>query len=202
MICSLSHFKVTSLTSSRLQKRPSYGYMLHSRLLYVPKNLRIMEVQNPEIRRKRVDDKRKREEEGIKQDLIQETLASRKVLLPLGDMIEIIRIPVKGAHIYNDALISISKELAMLNKLTSEGVLLSARVKTKNRTKNEEKHRIKTTVGFDYETYTKLKILSIILKENMQDIIAKALHEYFEKEDIKRILNAYFVSTSSSTDSK
>jgi len=56
--------------------------------------------------------------------------------------------------------------------------------------------RIKTTIGFDRETYIKLKALSIATNEDMQDIIAKALHEYFEKEDVKKILSTYFASLS------
>jgi len=59
----------------------------------------------------------------------------------------------------------------------------------------EESKRIKTTIGFSRETYIMLKALSIATNEHMQDIIEKALHEYFEKEDVKRILITYFVST-------
>jgi len=163
-----------------------------------------MGVQNPEIRHKEIDDKQTEEGEGINHNVVRE-LANRRVILPIED-IEIIRIPAKKIYIYNDALISILKELIKLNDLASKGVLASAKVKTESRIckiKNEEKEkrRIKTTVGFDYETYTKLKILSIVLNESMQDIITKALHEYFEKEDIKRILSTYFTSTNSNTSS-
>jgi len=61
--------------------------------------------------------------------------------------------------------------------------------------KREESKRIKTTIGFSRETYIMLKALSVATNEHMQDIIEKALHEYFEKEDVKRILITYFAST-------
>jgi len=61
--------------------------------------------------------------------------------------------------------------------------------------KDKENKRIKTTIGFSQETYTLLKALSVATNEHMQDIIEKALREYFEKEDVKRILITYFAST-------
>jgi len=61
--------------------------------------------------------------------------------------------------------------------------------------KDKENKRIKTTIGFSRETYTLLKALSIATNEHMQDIIEKALREYFEKEDVKRILVTHFAST-------
>jgi len=58
--------------------------------------------------------------------------------------------------------------------------------------RHKPKSRIKTTVGFDPETYTKLKLLSVILRKDMQDIIAEALNEYFRRDDVRAVLSAVF----------
>jgi len=60
---------------------------------------------------------------------------------------------------------------------------------------SKPKRRIKTTIGFEYEMYMKLKLLSIILRKDMQDIIAEALNEYFERDDIKTVLSAILSQT-------
>jgi len=95
--------------------------------------------------------------------------------------------------------------IKVLKQLAKEGKLLSPNVTIKNADIdliNEEdriktsRNRIKTTIGLDREIYNKLKALSVATKEDMQDIVAKALQEYFEKEDIRRILATYFASVS------
>jgi len=65
--------------------------------------------------------------------------------------------------------------------------------------RRKSKSRIKTTVGFDRETYMKLKLLSIVLKKDMQDIIAEALKEYFERNDVKAVLSTIFKTNFKST---
>jgi len=55
-----------------------------------------------------------------------------------------------------------------------------------------KKSRIKTTVGIDTETYMRLKLLSVVLGKDMQDIIAEALNEYFNRDDIRAVLSAAF----------
>jgi len=44
--------------------------------------------------------------------------------------------------------------------------------------------------------YVKLKLLSIILKRDMQDIIEEALQEYFKRDDIRSVLSAIFKTDS------
>jgi len=60
------------------------------------------------------------------------------------------------------------------------------------RRQSGSKDRIKTTIGLTQKTYVKLKLLSIVLKRDMQDIIEEALQEYFERDDIRAVLSAIF----------
>jgi len=151
-----------------------------------------MGLQKTEIRHKEIDGIRKKNEEEIKYDL---TLSEILGKIPEPEIKEIIiRTFLNGLYMYDFIWLSIIRELARSRMLSPTAVKI----------KDKGRHRIKTTVGFDIETYTKLKILSIVLNENMQDIIAKALHEYFEKDDIKGILAKYSteLKSSDSTDSK
>jgi len=45
-----------------------------------------------------------------------------------------------------------------------------------------------------------LKLLSVVLRRDVQDIIAEALSEYFERDDIKAVLSAIFEANLKSAD--
>jgi len=46
------------------------------------------------------------------------------------------------------------------------------------------------------KTYVRLKLLSTVLKRDIQDIIEKALQEYFERDDIRTALSTIFKTDS------
>jgi len=64
------------------------------------------------------------------------------------------------------------------------------------RRQSGSKDRIKTTIGLSQKTYVKLKLLSTVLKRDMQDIIEEALQEYFKRDDIRAVLSAIFKTDS------
>jgi len=136
-----------------------------------------MSRQNTEIRREEIGDKQKKDENKIDPLIIAEKLKDNAS--------DDTRVHVDKLRIGNQEL------LVLVIELPNDKLMLPAKIKLR-----EEKNRIKTTIGFDRETYIMLKALSIATNENMQDIIAKALREYFEKEDVRRILATYFASAS------
>jgi len=136
-----------------------------------------MPTQNTEIRREEIGDKQRKDENKIDPLIIIEKLKDNAS--------DDTRMHVDKLRIGNQEL------LVLVIKLPNDKLILPAKVKV-----HKEKDRIKTTIGFDRETYTMLKALSIATDESMQDIIAKALREYFEKEDVRRILATYFASAS------